>query len=655
MASVEQDLAAPAATGCNSMIVAMAGHVDHGKSALARHLTGVEPDRLIEEKARGLTIDLGFSYLPLTSGAVLGIVDVPGHQRFVANMLAGVSAIDFAILVVAADDGPMPQTQEHLAILDQLGIPAGVIVITKIDRVTEERLAEVEASVKRLTAGTFLEGSPVFRISNSTGAGVDDLRHCLFDRAGDLSGRCRRGNFRMATDRRFNIKGAGLVVTGAAFSGEIAVGDHVLVGPKGIPARVRALHAQNRSTPRAGAGDRIALNLTGSDIDKSTVVRGDWVVAPAAHHPTDRIDVSLEVLQSEKRALQHDSLVHLHIGAFDVLARVAILDGRRIAPGETGLAQLKLDSQTIVSHGDRFVLRDSAGQSTIAGGMVLDPFAPARRRARPERIAVLEALRHETDLPSLLQKLILEAESGVDLAWFERTMNIAPSEARSIFGKVEYAPYVVTGRSFGLSQWRWGELCAKILGFAGHSNSVAFSIKELQRSLPGGVSRHLLASACSALVEQGQLQSDGQTYSKIGTTNPEDEKRDALAGKLLSALRESGVPPDNVNVIARNTGTNVKLVVSLFNRAAANGVLRRVTEARFFMPDTLLKLAQDAEAVGAASEDGWFRVTDFRDKTGIGRNPCIEVLEYFDKVGFTRRIGDDRQIARAAAELFGRL
>ncbi|MEK7206452.1 MAG: selenocysteine-specific translation elongation factor, partial [Pseudomonadota bacterium] len=323
------------------MIIGTAGHIDHGKTALIKALTGVDADRLKEEKARGITIDLGYAYAPLPDGEVLGFIDVPGHERFVHNMLAGVTGIDAVLLVVAADDGVMPQSREHLDILDLLGVTQGIVALTKIDRVSPERLIEVQAEIEQLLGGTGLTGSPVFPVSSIHGDGVGALRTHLQLAAATAQARANDGRFRLAVDRCFTLAGSGTVVTGTVFAGRVRVGDKLLVSPAGREVRVRGIHAQNRAAEQGEAGQRCALNLAG--VEKNDIARGDWVLDPAAHAPTSRFDAQLHVPVSATRTLRHWTPVHVHLGSTDVMAHVSILAGTNIEPGASGFVQLVLE------------------------------------------------------------------------------------------------------------------------------------------------------------------------------------------------------------------------------------------------------------------------------------------------------------------------
>ena len=389
------------------MIVGTAGHIDHGKTSLVRALTGIDTDRLKEEKARGITIELGFAYIPNDAGGMLGFVDVPGHERLVHTMIAGAASIDMALLVVAADDGVMPQTREHLQILSLLGIDKGLVALTKTDLVDADRIAEVEREIDAVLATTPLAGARIMPVSSATGAGVEALKHELFRLAMQQPRRSTDKAFRLAVDRSFSLAGAGTVVTGSVVSGEIRLGDTVLVSPAGHTARVRSLHAMNRAAEHGIEGDRCALNLRGPDIHHSNIRRGDWIVAPANASASSRCDVELTLLDTERRGLRHWTPAQLHHGAAQTDARIVLLESDVLQPGQSGLAQLVVDQAQLFRYGDRIVLRDTSAQRTIAGGRVLDPAAPDRNRRRPERLALLRALAASPPAEALKQALAL--------------------------------------------------------------------------------------------------------------------------------------------------------------------------------------------------------------------------------------------------------
>ncbi|TMJ25803.1 MAG: selenocysteine-specific translation elongation factor, partial [Alphaproteobacteria bacterium] len=413
------------------MIVGTAGHIDHGKTALVKALTGVDADRLKEEKARGITIDLGYAYSDLGDGRQLGFVDVPGHERFVHNMLAGATGIDAALLVVSAAEGIKPQTVEHLQIMDLLGLDRGIVALTKSDLVNDDELLERMAEVETLLSATSLSGAEIVPVSALTGQGVDELKAKLL--ALGESGKGTTGHTRLAVDRCFLLSGAGVVVTGTVHAGEIRVGDHLLLTPSGLEARVRSLHAQNRAAEVGHAGERCALNLSGARLSREAVKRGDWVVSPALHAPTDRLDVELKLLASEPQPLKHWSPAHVHLGSAHVMGRVALLADDQLRPGASGLAQLVLDEKIGVLAGDRVILRDPSATRTIAGATVIDPFGPPRNRRTPRRLAELRALGRPN--ASVLDALLREEAGFVDSARLGIARNLKAAEVERLLAE----------------------------------------------------------------------------------------------------------------------------------------------------------------------------------------------------------------------------
>jgi len=636
------------------MIVATAGHVDHGKTLLVKALTGTDTDRLPEEKKRGLTIDLGFAYWQPADGPVIGFVDVPGHERFVRNMLAGVGIVDIALLVVAADDGVMPQTLEHLAILDLLGISTGVVALTKIDRVDPARVDEVADAVRAVLSGTGLAKAPVFPLSARTGDGVAELAAHLEGVARTLAARDARGHFRLAVDRCFTIAGAGLVVTGSVFSGRVTVGDTMVLSPRGIAGRVRGLHAQNRQAETARAGQRCALNLVGAELDKDHVHRGDWVLSEAAHAPTARFDAELRVLAGETRALKHWTPMHLHLGAADVTCRVAVLEGGRIAPGETGLAQLVLDHAIGALAGDRFILRDQSARRTVAGGRIIDPFAPARGRARPARLGQLDALRHENPAAALAG-LVAAVPEGVDLDRFALARNLRADEAAGVFDTVDMAVLEAADGPVGMAPDSHDRLLSNYTAAlaAWHQrqpDSLGPDADALRRAVQPRVTDAVFAAITRSLLENGKIARRG-TIVHLPDHRPEPTPADAaLWRKVEPLLAAGGARPPRVRELAEALDMDLKPLEAYLARAAQLGVIVRVTHNRVYPPAAVLDLARVAEALAA---DGPFTAGDFRDRSGIGRNLTIEVLEFFDHAGFTHRTGEKRRVFRAASDIFG--
>lgn len=634
------------------MIVATAGHIDHGKTVLVKALTGVDTDRLPEEKRRGLSIDLGFAYAPVTGAPVLGFVDVPGHERFVRNMIAGVTGIDFALLVIAADDGPMPQTDEHLAILDLLGVARGAVALSKIDRVSAARIAEAKQEIEILLAGTGLAEAPVFPVSSITGDGIGALRRHLEDTARAVGQRAARGHFRLAVDRAFTMPGAGLVVTGAVFSGSVRTGDSLIVSPAGIPVRVRGIHAQNREAEQGAAGQRCALNIAGAGLRNAEIKRGAWLVAEAAHAPTTRFDARVRLLPGEAKALRHWTPVHVHLGAADVPGRVAVLETGPIAPGSDGLVQLVLDQPVGALYGDRFILRDQSAWRTIAGGRVIDPFAAARGRARPERLQVLAAFERETAADALTELLAL-SPAGVDLAGFARSRNLAAEDADALFQRVPMRRMA----NFALSRAHWEKLQDDTLAALarGHQRAPGRGGLEdatLRRALSPRLPVAVFEAAAAALVDAGKVVRDGANLRLPEHRAVLAPKDAALWKRVKPLLDDAGLRPPSVAEIAGDLSLARHETERFLVRAGRIGLVIRVANNRFYTPDALLELGELAEQIAAGKPDGMFSAADFRDRTGIGRNLAIEIVEYFDRAGFTRRTGNARRVLKPAAEVF---
>ncbi len=632
------------------MIIATAGHIDHGKTLLVKALTGVDTDRLPEEKKRGISIDLGFAYLPTAGGGVIGFVDVPGHEKFIRNMLAGVCGIDEALLVVAADDGIMPQTREHLQILDLLSVNRGMAVITKTDRVSPERVEEVRASIADLLASTTLKGIPIHAVSAVTGDGIDALRQAILADAGKLAARQTQGRrFRFAVDRVFSITGSGTVVTGTVFSGQAKTGDQFLASPANIPVRIRSIQVGKKTAQAIKAGERCALNLTGPDFDKDSIERGHWVLDPVLHRPTARIDVMLKALPEESNVLRHWMPAYLHLGTSAVTVRIAIRRGETVRGGESRVVQLVLDRPIGALHGDRFVLRDHSASRTLAGGIVIDPFAPARNRHTPKRVKVLDALSERT-AEAALKRMIEDSPDGIDLATFEASFNLDANAAAILYKSLGL---VILGRShrIGISaQWR-KTLRERLLAevqteHRDNPKSMGIERGFLARRLKVRLPEPALTQIVDELAGEGRLQLSGTLVRQPGhdaTSNPADEK---LWMSILPMLQQDKPLPPTTKEIAAGLNLQDKPVRDLLHRKSKAGDPLKVTDDRFFLLATVLRLAKLVEDTAADAEAGKFTAAEFRNLSGAGRNHSIEVLEYFDRIGYTQRLGDVRRIRR---------
>jgi selenocysteine-specific elongation factor len=639
------------------VIVGTAGHIDHGKTSLVKALTGIDADRLKEEKERGITVDLGFAYQRMDDGGMLGFVDVPGHEKLVHNMLAGATGIDHVLLVVAADDGPMPQTKEHVAIVDMLGLSRGVVAITKADLVTDERLAEVSAEVRALLAPTALAQAEVVAVSAVTGRGLTELKEHLAAARAALPPAAQSGHFRLAIDRSFSLAGIGTVVTGTAVAGRVAVGDNLVLSPGGHAVRVRGLHAHNQSAESGHAGQRLALNLAG--VDKADARRGQSLLAEPAHAPTQRIDARLRVLASESKPLAHWTPVHLHLGAEDVGARIALLDGQAIAPGTSALVQLELERPIGALRADRFILRDQSAQRTLGGGVVLDIFAPPSRRRKSNRLAWLAALELATPEQALAQALALEQPNGIDAQQFAVLWNLLPPAQDALLQALPHQ-LIIDGKTRLLftpgqiTQFR--QRITELLG-AHHQrspDSPGLTMEQLQRAMtskPGGA---VFALLLRELVKDGAVQRSGPHLRLAGHTADLQGVEKQLWERLKPWLDEGGTaPPKLSDMLASDRTLRKDQVMRMLERAQRMGKVFAVGAEYFVQPQHLLQLAVAAQKLAEADPNKRVNIKELRDATGMNRHLSIPLMEFFDAIGFTQRDAVGRHIKRDAHKIFG--
>ncbi|MFC4527182.1 selenocysteine-specific translation elongation factor [Dyella halodurans] len=640
------------------MIVGTAGHIDHGKTALVRALTGVDCDRLKEEKVRGITIDLGFAYLPLDDGSILGFIDVPGHERFVHTMVAGASGIDFALLVVAADDGVMPQTLEHLAILDLLRIARGLIAITKADLATPARLAEVSAQIRAATAGTTLEGAEILPVASTTGQGIDALRDRLAAEARAAGERADDGRFRLAVDRVFTLAGIGVVVTGTVLSGVVRVKDQVMLSPSGLGARVRSLHAQNREVEQGRAGDRCALNLAGEGIAKDAIHRGDMVVDPFLHAPTERIDARLHLLPGETRPLGQWFPARLHHGAVEVGARIVLLEGEQLLPGGTADVQLVLSRPMAAAALDRFVLRDVSAQRTIGGGDLLDLRAPSRQRRTAEREAQRAALAIVD--PQEAFAALLDAPPFVsDLSAFARDRALSAAKVDDMAAAISPVVFPVGEQRIAISQKHWQRFVAGVVECVQAFHAANPDLQGMGREKLRLASQPRLPAAAFALALQhadlaGRVVRDGAFVRLPGHSlqlSPEREASWRLIAPLLGG--DARFCPPRVRDIAGTLKRPEHDIRQLMTFAARLGLVDEVAHDHFFVRATMHEMALIAAELAARAAEGRFTAAQFRDRLGIGRKVAIQILEFFDRQGVTLNHGTLRRIQARYLDLFG--
>ncbi|ELQ6172317.1 selenocysteine-specific translation elongation factor [Cronobacter dublinensis] len=609
------------------MIIATAGHVDHGKTTLLEALTGINADRLPEEKKRGMTIDLGYAYWPQPDGRVIGFIDVPGHEKFLANMLAGVGGIDHALLVVACDDGVMAQTREHLAILQLTGQPTLTVALTKADRVDDARVAQVREAVQATLREHGWNDASLFVTAATEGAGVDALR----DHLRQLPARAHTGGqrFRLAVDRAFTVKGAGLVVTGTALSGEVNVGDTLFLTGANTPMRVRGLHAQNQPTERAFAGQRIALNISG-DAQKADIRRGDWLLTDAPPQAVERAIVTLE----RHVPLQQWQPLHIHHAASHVTGRVSLL--------EDNLAELVLDTPLYLADNDRLVLRDISARQTLAGARVVTLETPRRGKRQPEFLAFLAQLAGaQTDVDALR---LHAARGAVALATFGWARQLSTPALDALAGGAAYlqaSGYLLSDELAA----RWQEKLLMTLAryHETHGEEPGPGRERLRRMALPSEPEPLVLALIERMRRDGQLASREGWLHLPGHKAGFSEAQQALWEKIQGLF---GDEPWWVRDLAREAGEEEQAMRQLLRLAAQQGFITAIVKDRYYRHDRIVAFADLIRALD--QEKGATVAADFRDSLNVGRKLAIQILEYFDRIGFTRRRGNEHLLRDSA-------
>ena len=618
-----------------AMIIGTAGHIDHGKTSLVRALTGVDTDRLKEEKKRGISIELGYAYSTVAGGETLGFIDVPGHERLVHTMVAGAGGFDFALLVIAADDGVMPQTREHLAILELLGVRCGAVALSKIDRVDEARSRTVTAQVETLLSRTALHDAPLFALNAAAphDPGVAALRAHLIRLAASWPMRFEAGLFRLAVDRVFTLPGHGTVATGTALAGSVHVGDTIAVMPAGISVRVRSIHAQNRDSESGRAGQRCALNLAG--IDKTTLTRGDWLADPRAFKCSTRLDVQLRWL-SASASLATRARLHVHLGTTHRVAQVVLLEASELTEGGITRAQLVFDEPVCATAGDVFIARDGQGRNTVGGGLVIDPDAPARRRRSPERLAYLAAIQRML-LGQGITPLLENSPLGIEMRELVRLRGLAPEritlppEARIVDS---------AGQNVVILDLHWQRLCQRALQ--------ALRAFHMQQPDEPGIDRGRLRrmtvpaigdSVWRVLIDE-LVQKQLVQHSEYWLHMPEhrvalNEREHGLAQKLRAAMAAGGFDPPWVRDLALTVGVDDDEVRLVLRKCMVQREVYQVVRDLFYHRDSIRALAREVRSL--YEQRGFVEVGDYRDSIGLGRKRAIQVLEFFDRAGYTRR------------------
>ncbi len=627
------------------LIIGTAGHVDHGKTVLIKALTGVDTDRLREEKKRGISIDLGFAPLEIPGGRLAGVVDVPGHERFIHNMLAGAAGMDLVLLVIDASEGMMPQTREHLQILQLLGVEQGIVVITKIDIVDDEWRELVAEEVAAELQGSFLEGAPVHAVSAFTGEGIAGLKELIASKMHSLPPRDSAGPLRLPVDRSFVIAGFGTVITGTLFRGSVQVGDRVEIIPPGLEARVRNIQVHDRDIAKALAGQRVALNIAG--IEKSEVRRGSVIASPGYYQTTWLLDASLTLLPGAPRPLKNLDPVHLFLGTARVVARLLLLDCDELRPGESSMVQCRLDHPLVADRTDRFIIRSYSPMTTIGGGRILDPAPSRHRRFRRDSFAHLEELEREPaaggDAAFILRKL-----KELLIAAPARLAREARFEEKRLRGILKDLMEEGTVGKLGdsylaqgiLEEWE-RLLPVKVDEYhRRHPLLRGISRAELKAALPGALNLREYDLLLVRLQERGLIALKGDLVSlEKFEPEPTEQQREQLH-RLSGIYAAAPFQPPAVREALERAGIESRHRDDYYSYLVNSGLLVKISEELYFHRQAYDGAVELLRTHFAAA--GTLTLAQFRDLTGSSRKIVQPLLEHFDGLKLTRRVGDHR-------------
>lgn len=634
------------------LIIGTAGHVDHGKTALVRALTGIDTDRLKEEKERGISIELGFASLQLPGGRKAGIVDVPGHERFIKNMLAGAGGFDLVLLVIAADEGVMPQTREHLDILQLLQVQKGIVVLTKTDLVEEDWLELVEEEVRDFLRGNVLEDAPLLKVSAVTGEGIRELLEKIDQLAGQTAARVNCGPPRLPVDRVFTITGFGTVVTGTLVSGVLRIGDTVEIQPQGLVSRIRSLQVHGEKVEEAEAGQRVAVNLAGLELEQ--VERGSVVAGAKTLTPSNRVDIHLLLLNSATRPLKNRTRVRFYLGTSETLGRVVLLDREEMEPGTLAYAQVELEEQLVAARGDRFVIRSYSPMETIGGGTVIDPLP--RRKHKRFRKEVLSALAtRERGTPAELVDQFLTAAGGLHVPGeiaggtglneeevVEAANGLVKDTRAKMFSGDSKNYYV----SAGVYQ-RWYSALEQLLDIYHRDFPLreGYPREDLRSRKFQTLNSRVFQLLLLEMERDGLLRVTPQVVALQGFSASPSPQQELLIKQIKQQLEDANFLPPSWNEVSRSAGLDGVSAAEVLQYLLRTGELVKIAEDLYFLKDVLVRARQKISQT--LKDKGEITVAEVRDLLQTSRKFALPLMEYFDREKLTRRVGDKRLPGRA--------
>ncbi len=631
-------------------IIGTAGHIDHGKTSLIKALTGLDTDRLKEEKERGISIDLGFAHLDLPDGTSAGIVDVPGHERFIKNMLAGAHGIDLVLFTVAADDGVMPQTEEHLDIVHLLGVKMAIFVITKADLVPPSRIDEVGEEIDILTLGTVLENSPKIAVSSATGQGIAELKERIGEILKSQNKTAPGGYFRLPVDRAFVLQGHGVVVTGTGLSGEVKVGEQVRCLPGDHIFRVRSLQVHGKSVDSAGWGQRVAMNLTGPD--RAEITRGHVICHEKISLITGRFDAHLEVRPGARKGLKNHQRIRLHLGAAERLGKIVILGGgEKIEPKESAFCQVTISKPLLALRGDHFILRDETARRTLAGGIVINPWTDRHKRGETHLQDRLNALL-KGDTPALTEAYVeSSAAFALPIEAIYQFLNVREEQIRDAIERMKNLRVLnAEGEKLFTTQAKWARLKEQVLELlkafhARHPLVPGMDMEELRGKLVYALSPKIFRVVTDTLIGEKLIAREENLLRLASHRVQLGGQEKTLMDKIKKLLGEQPLAPPDLKEIEKHTGVPRNRLNEVIRLLEREGAVVRITTDMYFLASSVEDLRQTLRKY--LTEKGEMTAASFRDLIGSSRKYTIPLLEFFDRDGLTIRIGDIRRLKSA--------
>jgi len=628
-------------------IIGTAGHIDHGKTSLIKALTGTDTDRLKEEKERGISIDLGFAHLDLPDGSSAGIVDVPGHERFIKNMLAGAHGIDLVLFTVAADDGVMPQTEEHLDIVHLLGIKMAIFVITKADLVPAARIADVEEEIDIMTLGTTLENSPKLAVSSVTGQGLDELKQMIAQTLKSATHAAPSGYFRLPVDRAFVLQGHGVVVTGTSLSGEIKVGDQVRCLPGDHLFRVRSLQVHSQSVERAGWGQRVAMNLTGPE--RASIERGQVICHEKLSLTSERFDAFLEVRPAAAKGIKNHQRLRVHMGAAERMGKIVLLGGKdKAEPKQSVYCQITLEEPLLVLRGDHFVARDETAQRTLGGGTVIHPWATRHKRGDANLPVRLKAL-HDGAFAELMQTFLDESASfALPIEAIYQFLNWREEEARQKVDALKSLRSLsAEGERLYTTESKWNRLKEHWLKtlkdfHASHPLVPGMDMEELRGKLGFELNAKIFRVVVDLLINEKLIAKEENLLRLASHKVQLGGQEKTLMDKIKKLLGEQPLAPPDLKEIEKQAGVPHSRLIEVVRLLEREGSVVRITTDMYFLASSIEHLKATLRKF--LTEKGEMTAASFRDLIGSSRKYTIPLLEYFDRDGLTIRIGDIRKL-----------